>query len=89
MIIIIIRIKGRGPGSPLYFYTKLRPEGMKIFFGDRPPSHLRVWMTAPPPLSEDLDPALKYMAFWLNWVRGEQGGGGVKRTFQPLSNVEQ
>ena len=45
--------KGEGPrepGSPLYFYTKLRHEGMNIvFFGDRPPSHLRVWMTAPPP----------------------------------------
>ena len=43
---------------------------MNMFFLETaPPSHLRVWMTAPPPLSEDLDPALKYMAFSLNWVR--------------------
>ena len=88
MIIIIIRIKGRGPGSPLYFYTKLRPEGMKIFFLETAPLSSQGLddCTPPPPLSEDLDPALKYMAFWLNWVRGGRGG---KRTFQPLSNVEQ
>ena len=38
---------GRGPGPP-YFWTKLRPEGpKKIFFSDRVPPYLRVWMTAP------------------------------------------
>ena len=35
-----------GPGSP-YFSTKMRPEGQKKFFGDRPP-----------PLSDGLDPLL-------------------------------
>ena len=47
----------------------------KQFFLDRPPSYLRVWMTAPPPpppppLSEGLDPPLWHLTFFA------QGGGG-------------
>ena len=45
---------GEGPGRsgpPSYFYTKLRPEGPKKKFLETGPSlHLRIWMTAPPPL---------------------------------------
>ena len=54
-----------GPGGPRqaapYFWTKLRPEGVKnMFLKTAPPSpYLRVWMTpSPPPLSEGLDPPL-------------------------------
>ena len=55
-----------GPGGPRprYFWTKLRPEGLKnIFSKNCPPSpYLRVWMTPSPPppfpLSEGLDPPL-------------------------------
>ena len=49
-------IQARGPGGPdtpppFYFWTKLRPEGLKNFFGETGvPPYLRVWMTAPPPL---------------------------------------
>ena len=52
---------GEGPGHPPppppYFYSKLRPEGPnEIFFGDWTPiPYLRVWMTAPPFLTEGLD----------------------------------
>ena len=40
---------GEGPGGPAspVFWTKLRPEGPKK--KGRPPPHLRVWMTCPPP----------------------------------------
>ena len=48
---------GEGPGGPAppppaYFQTKLRPEGPKINFGDRPPP------PPPSPLSQGLDLAL-------------------------------
>ena len=43
------------PPSP---FTKLRPERPKHFFETGPPPILRVWMTAPPPLSEGLDPPM-------------------------------
>ena len=36
-----------GPGPPLYFWTKLRPERSKKNFKKAPP-YLWVWMTAPP-----------------------------------------
>ena len=54
---------GSRPLPPLYFKTKLSPEGPKKFFGTPaplPPAllYLRVWMTAPHPLSQSLDPAL-------------------------------
>ena len=55
------RIQRRGPGcpSPPYFSTKMRPEGpKKSFLETGPPTYLRVWMTAPPSLSEGLDPSL-------------------------------
>ena len=32
---------GPAPPPPAYFQTKLRPEGPKINFGDRPPPPLR------------------------------------------------
>ena len=39
-----------GPGSHPYFSTKMRPEvPKKIFFRDRAPLFLRVWMTGTPP----------------------------------------
>ena len=40
--------RGAQPPPP-YFETKLRPEGLKTFLGDRPPTYLRIWMTATPP----------------------------------------
>ena len=54
---------GEGPGAPgppRYFYTKLRPEGPKRFFGDWV-SPLSQGLDDPPPLrplSECLDPPL-------------------------------
>ena len=42
-----------GAGPPPYFWTKLRPKGLKkIFWETAPPPYLRVWMTSlpPPPL---------------------------------------
>ena len=52
------RIQGRGPGDPPpYFSTKLRPEGQKKLFGDRPPT---------PPLSQGLDDrAPLYLKVWI------------------------
>ena len=32
------------PPPPAYFQTKLRPEGPKINFGDRPLRYLKVWI---------------------------------------------
>ena len=55
---------GEGPGGPAppppaYFQTKLRPEGPKINFGDRPP----------PLLSQGLDLALlKYTKRFFLWA---------------------
>ena len=40
---------GKGLGRPPpNFYTKLRPEGPKKFWGVTGPPYLRVWMTTPP-----------------------------------------
>ena len=46
----MISAGSRGGVLP-YFYTKLRPKGLKKFLGDPPPppSKLRVWMTRPLP----------------------------------------
>ena len=55
---------GEGPGGPApppYVWTKLRPQGPKHFSGRRPPLYLRVWITEPPALSQDLDPALQIL----------------------------
>ena len=48
------------PPLQLYFEAKLRPEGPKRNLGrpPPPPPYLRVWMTAPTPLSEGLDPPM-------------------------------
>ena len=49
------------PGEGLWrpppnFYTKLRPQGPKKFWGvTAPPPYLRVWMNPPPPPSQSLD----------------------------------
>ena len=53
-------VEDPGEGGPHSFWSKLRSEGRKKLFLDRPPPpYLRVWMTAPPPsLSEGLDPPL-------------------------------
>ena len=49
---------GESPGGPdppsPYFKTKLSPEGPKHFFGTPAPLYLRVWRTAPHPLSQSL-----------------------------------
>ena len=40
-----------GAGPPPYFWTKLRPKGLKkIFWETAPPPYLRLWMTSLPPL---------------------------------------
>ena len=44
-----------GPELPPYFSTKKMPEGPKKTFVETGPPYLRIWMTAPPPLSEGLD----------------------------------
>ena len=47
----------RGAPPPLTFHeTEARKA--ETFFWDRTPPILRVWMTAPPPLSEGLDPPM-------------------------------
>ena len=58
---------GKGAQTP-YFLTKLQPKGPKTFFGDHPPSYLRVWMTGSPttPVSEGLDPPLKQEFYVIN-----------------------
>ena len=54
------RIQGRGP-PPLFLDQTEARRAETIFLRDHPsPPYLRVWMTGPPPpLSQDLDPALK------------------------------
>ena len=47
-----------GPGQPLFYNQNEAQRAEKHFFGDRPPCYLRVWMTAPRPLFEGLDPSL-------------------------------
>ena len=53
-------IQGRGLGAPPpLFLDQSEPQRAKKNFLRLPPSlYLRVWMTAPSPLSEDLDPPL-------------------------------
>ena len=53
---------GKGPGgpTPLTFGPICGPKGReKNFFRPPHPPYLRVWMTSPPPLSEDLDPPMQ------------------------------
>ena len=55
----IIPVVDPGEGPP-YFWTKLRPEGLKKFWGGRPlHPYLRVWMTAPP------SPPPRYLKVWI------------------------
>ena len=64
-------------GPPL-FLDKLRSEGPKKFFLETaPPPYLRIWMTAPPPLSQGLDPALVVggMLFLPPWFFRYKGVG--------------
>ena len=50
-----------GAKIALCYETKLRLEGPKKIYWDRPPPpYRRAWMTAPPPLSESLNPPLLY-----------------------------
>ena len=50
-----------GPGHPLFLDQTETRRAEKNFFWDRPPPHLKVWMTwTPPPLSQGLDPALLF-----------------------------
>ena len=58
--LVTVADPGEGPGRPPpNFYTKLRPEGPKKFWGvTGPPPYLRVWMTTPPLPSQSLDLAL-------------------------------
>ena len=51
---------------PLFFYQNEAQSAEKSLFGGRPPPYLRVWMTAPPPLSyliKGLDPPLNNRNF--------------------------
>ena len=61
------RIQGRdpgGPGHPLLLDQSEARRAEKIFLRPGPPPpYLRVGMTAPPPLSEGLNPPL---TLWLN-----------------------
>ena len=51
-----------GPGLPLFLDQTETRRAEKNFFSRPPPSpYLRVWMTAPPPLSKGLDPPLQGM----------------------------
>ena len=60
------RIYGRGP-APLIFRPKRGPKGRKCFLWDRAPRYLRVWKTAPPPLSEGVDPLLVLLGKKEKW----------------------
>ena len=61
--------QGEPPPCPHIFRPKWGPKGPKYFFWDRaPPPYLRVWMTAPPPLSEGLDPALTLSLNFLHLI---------------------
>ena len=44
-----------GARPPLFLDQKEAPRAEKFFYGTGPPRYLRVWMTAPPLLSEGLD----------------------------------
>ena len=46
------------PGPPLFFDQNEARRAEKDIFGDRAHPYPRVWMTAPPALSEGLDPPL-------------------------------
>ena len=64
-----------GTSVPPYVWTKLRPEGPKIFFVKTAPPYLRVWLTPPPP-PIDLDPPL---------YGTERGSNGTDREMPSLA----
>ena len=58
---------GEGPGvpPPPLLLDQTEAQRGKNFFGDRAPRYLRVWITAPRPLSQGLDLALpETRKFW-------------------------
>ena len=56
-----ISIAVADPGKcPLFLDQTEARRADKRFWGDCPPRYLRVWMTAPPPVSQGLDPALNF-----------------------------
>ena len=64
IIFAIVLISGRsrrgtrGVLPPLFFDQTEAQRAEKNFYKTRPPPYLRIWMTAPLPLSEGLDPPL-------------------------------
>ena len=50
--------RGGGPPPPLFLDQNEARRAEKFFFEACPTPYLRVWMTAPPPLCEGLDPPL-------------------------------
>ena len=64
IIFAIVLISGRSRGGtrgvrpPLFFDQTEAQRAEKNFYKTRPPPYLRIWMTAPLPLSEGLDPPL-------------------------------
>ena len=79
----------RGPPPPsLIFRPNWGPKGRKKKLGDHPPPptfpYLRVWMTAPPRLSQGLDPALKWHS---RLSEGEIGKFLTKWTEEIRKNV--
>ena len=56
--------QAEAPPPPFILGSIRGPKGRKTFFWETaPPSYLRVWMTAPPPFSQVLDPVLATLAF--------------------------
>ena len=57
------------PPAPIFLDLNGARRAQKYFFWDRAPSpYLRVWMTAPLPLSEGLDPALTLSLNFLHLI---------------------
>ena len=52
---------------PLVLDQKEAPRAEKFFMRPGPPRYLRVWMTAPPLLSEGLDPPLAFLGKKEKW----------------------
>ena len=52
-----LSVAGPGRPPPPFFLDQTGAEGPNFFSRPGPP-YLRVWMTAPPPLTEGLDPPL-------------------------------
>ena len=59
-MVIVGRGRGARPPLPPYFYTKLRPKGLKKFFFETRPPLSQGLDDRALPLSEGLDPPLEY-----------------------------